>query len=213
MKNTEILEMLNNGEIERLKRLLSDEIYNESLNNGSAKQRYAAMKNFFKYIKNNRKSLSMPCENVKVNGELYNSFVNNYCFALTKESIGEIKPFKEDEVEKYFDVERFVNFSVVNSTEKVDLNSVIAEAKSKGYKHKKSELSKDFNYVFKYKDAYFNVALFDKAFSVINDGEEAEVYYTNKRTILLIKTSLGIAGVLPFKPRENIEDVKTIISR
>lgn len=213
MKNTQILEMLNNGEIEKLKRLLSDEIYNESLNNGNKKQRYAAMKCFFKYIKDDRKALSMPCENVKVNGEFYNSFVSNYCFALTKESIGEIEPFNENANEKYFDVERFVNFSAVNSTEKVDLNSVIAEAKSKGYKFKKSELSRDFSCVFKYKDAYFNVALLDKAFSIINDGEEAEVYYTNKSAILLIKTSLGIAGILPFKPTENVEEIKTIISR
>ena len=50
MKNEKILEMLNNGEIEELKKVISEEIYNNSLDkNGNAKSRYKAMKDFYKF--------------------------------------------------------------------------------------------------------------------------------------------------------------------
>lgn len=47
MKNTKILEMINNGEIEELKQILSSEIYADSLKgNRTTKKRYAAMKRY-----------------------------------------------------------------------------------------------------------------------------------------------------------------------
>jgi hypothetical protein len=50
MKNEKILEMLNNGEIEELKKVISEEIYNNSLGkNSNAKSRYKAMKDFYKF--------------------------------------------------------------------------------------------------------------------------------------------------------------------
>ena len=36
-------------------------------------------------------------------------------------------------------------------------------------------------------------------FSIINDGEPAEFYYAGPVSLLLIKTSIGIGGILPFK--------------
>ena len=47
MKNTKVLEMLNDGKIEELKALLQDEIFAEGLKgNGNAKKRYSAMKKY-----------------------------------------------------------------------------------------------------------------------------------------------------------------------
>ena len=67
MKNTVILEMINNGEIEELKNLLQDEIYNDSLKgNGTAKKRYAAMKRYFKYPTQNNPALQKPCKDCKL---------------------------------------------------------------------------------------------------------------------------------------------------
>ena len=61
------------------------------------------------------------------------------------------------------------------------------------------------------KEGYFKVGLLDKAFSIINDGEKAEVYYTGAKSLLFIKTSIGIAGILPFNPMINVEEKKTVI--
>lgn len=48
MKNTAILEMINNGEIEELKNLLQDEIYNDSLKgNGTAKKTLCCYEKIF----------------------------------------------------------------------------------------------------------------------------------------------------------------------
>lgn len=213
MKNTKVLEMLNNGEIEQLKALLTEEIYKDNLGNNSSKQRYSAMKKYFKYADGNNKALSMPCKNVSVYNETYNSFIDGYCFALTKESIGELESFNSSDG-KYFDIARLINFTVANSVENIDLNNILAEAKSKGYKYKKSEIgtNPDFKYIFKYKDTYYKIGLLDKAYSIINDGKNAETYYTNNKSILLIKTSIGIAGLLPINASKDIEHLKTVIN-
>lgn len=73
------------------------------------------------------------------------------------------------------------------------------------------KLVKIFSTFFKYKEGYFKVGLLDQAFSIINDGEKAEVYYTGAKSLLFIKTSIGIAGILPFNPMENLEEKKTVI--
>ena len=50
MRNTLVLEMLNAGRIDELKKILEDEIYEDSLKvKPGAKKRYAAMKKYFKY--------------------------------------------------------------------------------------------------------------------------------------------------------------------
>ena len=213
MKNTVILEMINNGEIEELKNLLQDEIYNDSLKgNGTAKKRYAAMKRYFKYSMQNNPALQKPCKDVTVHGEKYNSFIDGYTLVLTTESIGEMESY-DNSNNTYFKLDSMVDFSLAKSIDKMDLNTILAKAKAKGYKYKKSEIEngQDFQYCFKYKEGYFKVGLLDQAFSIIDDGKEAEVYYMGAKGLLFIKTSIGIAGILPFNPMENMEEKKTII--
>ena len=213
MKNTKVLEMLNNGQIEELKSLLQDEIFTDSLKgNGNAKERYAAMKRYFKYPTQNNPALQKPCKDVTVRGEKYNSFIDGCTLVLTTESIGEMESY-DNSNNTYFKLDSMVDFSLAKSIDKMDLNTILAEAKAKGYKYKKSEIEigQDFQYVFKYKEGYFKVGLLDKAFSIIDDGKEAEVYYNGAKGLLFIKTSIGIAGILPFNPMENVEEKKTVI--
>lgn len=199
MQNTKILEMLNKGEIEKLKTLIQEEIFTEGLKSKSgAKQRYAAMKRYFSYIKRNGdKALKMPCV-IDFKGETYTSFVNGYSLALTKESSGEMELFEDPN--KYFNVKKMVVFD--GEEKEIDFNKVIAEAKSKGYKLKKSEVAgNDFKYIFHYDNAYFKVGLLDSTYSIINDGGKATVWHPGSRkecSPIVIKNSLGICVVLPF---------------
>ena len=213
MRNTKVLEMLNNGQIEELKTLLQDEIFTDSLKgNGNAKKRYSAMKRYFKYSDNTNKALNLPCKDIEVSGSIYNSFVDGYTLVLTTESIGEMESY-DNTSGSYLKIASMLNLSDAKSIDNFDVNTILAEAKAKGYKYKKSEIGQhhDFQYCFKYKDGYFKVGLLDKAFSIIDDGKEAEVYYNGAKGLLFIKTSIGIAGILPFNPMVNVEEKKTVI--
>ena len=213
MQNKKVLEMINNGQIEELKVLLQDEIFTDSLKgNGNAKKRYSAMKRYFKYSDNTNKALNLPCKDIEVSGNTYNSFVDGYTLVLTTESIGEMESY-DNTSGSYLKIANMVNLSDAKSVDTFDVNTILAEAKSKGYKYKKSEIGQhhDFQYCFKYKEGYFKVGLLDKAFSIIDDGKEAEVYYNGAKGLLFIKTSIGIAGILPFNPMENVEEKKTVI--
>lgn len=215
MKNIVVLEMLNNGEIDTLKALLQDEIYKDNLNgNPGAEKRYKAMERYIKASTNwtakGREDFHKPCK-VTVCGKEYYSFIDGYCIALTTESIGRIPEYDNSE-NTYFKVEKIITFD--GTMEEINVNKILAEAKSRGYKWKKSELGNDvnFNYIFKYKDGYFKVGLLDMAYSIIDDGEEAEVCYKGNKDLLTIKTSVGIAAILPVNDKdEDIESRKTVI--
>lgn len=210
MDNKKVLEMVNNGQLEDLKTLLADEIYKDSLKgNGDAKKRYAAMKRYFKYANMDNKACSLPCKDVVLPDGSYNCFVDGYTLVCTNESIGELESF-DNSNGNYLKVGQMLNYS--SEYELIDLNKVLAEAKSKGYKYKKSEIGQDasFQYAFKYRDGYFKIGLLDQAYSIINDGNEAEVYYNGAKGLLLIKTSFGVCGILPFTHKGEA-DSKTIL--
>lgn len=200
MQNTKILEMLNNGQIEELKTLIQEEIYTDGLKSKpGAKQRYAAMKKYFSYIKGNgNPACTMPCV-IDFEGEKYTSFINGYSIALTKEASGEIELFENPD--KYLNVQKMIVFD--GEEKEIDFNEIIAEARSKGYKLKKSEVeqNEDFKYVFHYDNAYFKVGLLDSTYSIINDGEKAAVWHPgNKKEYspIIIRNNIGVCVVLPF---------------
>lgn len=212
MQNTKILEMINNGQIEELKTLIQEEIFTDGLKNKSgAKQRYAAMKKYFSYTKGNEnKACTMPCV-IDFKGEKYTSFVNGYSIALTIETSGEMELFEDSD--KYLNVEKMITFD--GEEKEIDFNKIIAEAKSKGYKLKKSEVEAggDFKYIFHYDDAYFKIGLLDATYSIINDGEKAIVWHPGMRkkiSPLVIKNSLGICLLLPFHYDEGKKGVTVI---
>ena len=41
------------------------------------------------------------------------------------------------------------------------------------------------------------MSLLDRAFSIVNDGSVAKVYYKDRLGMLMIETSIGIAGIPP----------------
>lgn len=201
MKAQYILEMLNEGKIEELKTLLSEEIYKSELQDKGEKARYSAMKRYYRLAdENGREMLKKPCKGIEYNEKLYNCFIDGYCFALTSESLGNMETY-DNANNDYFDIVGFINFIGFNGDmEKLNLNKILAIAKSEGYKYKKSEEVDTINavYYLKYKGSYYKIGLLDKAYSIINDGEEAEVYYSGERNVLIIKNNIGIAGICPI---------------
>lgn len=205
MNNTKILEMLNNGQIEELKEKIQDEIFQEELKKSSgadAKKRYSAMKRYFKYVGSFDDRLLYPYKNlpVEIRGEKkeMNCFLDGHSFVLTPENIGNMEDFSSVvDGKEYFNVQSML--AVPFDYEEVDLNKVLSAAKAKGYKYKGSELdSYKFTYAWHYRDAYFKVGILDRAYSIVNDGKKAKVYYTSGVSPLYIETSIGLACILPM---------------
>lgn len=194
MLNSKILEMLDKGQTEELKSLLQDEIYESSLKSSpNAKKRYTAMKRYLKTISESRPILTKPCE-VEFEGEKYNSFTNSYSLVLTKESCGELAMC--DEPDRYPEVTRLI--SREGDLDKINFNRVLAEAKSKGYKYTKGAIHNN-NYLMKYNDSYFRIGLVDITYSILDAGEEIDVYFNGKLRPITIKNDLGIGIILPIR--------------
>lgn len=201
MRNEYILEMLEDGKIEELKKAVQDEIYQKELSSTpGAKQRYAAMKRYFKFADDRNDFICKPKQ-----VEELACFVDGLTAVRTKESMNDISQYDDSE-KPYIDLNKIMNVeSVCDYIEEINFNEILAEAKSKGYKFKKSEVgqSSDFTTVFFYNGAYFKVGLLDQAFSIINDGEKATVYSTGKAVApIKIVTSIGECILLPVKPKD-----------
>lgn len=209
MQNTKILEMLNSGQIEELKVLIQEEIFTDELKSKpGAKQRYTAMKKYFSYIKNSNPFYTMPCV-IDFCGEKYTSFSNGYSIALTKESSGEMKLFEDSE--KYLNISKMITYD--GEVKKIDFKQIMAEAKSKGYRLKNSEVdqNRDFKFMLHFNNAYFKIGLLDITYSIINDGEIVTVYSKGeKHSPLILKNDIGICLVLPFNYNAGKEGVTTI---
>lgn len=209
MRNSTVLEMLERGQIEELKRLLQDEIYQESLkSNPSAKKRYSAMKKYFKYYKPVRECLQKPCT-VTFEDRKYISFTNSWSLALTTEECGEIEMFDET-TGKYPNVTRLIRFDGIKK--KIDFHKVIAEAKSKGYKLNKSEVDFHFKYLMLYDGTYYKIGLIDATFGIIDDGKPAMTYHPDGiRMPLTIKNDIGLCMIMPVKYEGDPEDDGKIV--
>ena len=198
MQNTKVLEMINNGQIEELKALLQDEIFADSLKgNGNAKKRYSAMKKYFTLVKAYNAACEKPCV-IDFEGQKHTSFVNGYSIALTTEMAGQMEHFED--ANNYLNVAKMVTYD--GTKREIDFTRVLAEAKSKGYKLKKSEVEagNDFKYVMHYDGAYYKIGLLDATYSIIDNGEKAEVYHQDgkKTSPIVIKNDIGVAVVLPI---------------
>lgn len=209
MRNMHVLEMLNAGRIDDLKKELQDEIYQETLKTKpGAKQRYSAMKKYFKYHKPIREALQKPCR-VEFKGGNYTSFTNAWSLVLTSEDVGEIELY-DNSTGKYPDVTRLINFD--GDEGKIDINEVLSDAKSKGYKLVKGEVDFHFKYLMLYDGSYYKLGLVDATFGIINDGQPAKVYKdkgSNKP--LTIKNDIGICVIMPVRLEGNPEEDGKII--
>ena len=194
MQNTKVLELLNAGRIEELKTALQDEIYADSLKGKpNAKKRYNAMKRYLKTISESRPILTKPCE-VEFEGETYKSFTNSYSLVLTKESCGELELCSEPE--RYPEVGRLITRE--GEPEKLDINKVLAEAKSRGYKYSKNAIHNN-DYLMRYKGGYFRIALVDITYGILDEGEAVDVYFNGRLRAITIQNDLGIGIVLPIR--------------
>lgn len=212
MKNEKILEMLNNGEIEELKKVISEEIYNSSLDkNGNAKSRYKAMKDFYKFPSDKTDTRFLkPCKK-SIRGQLYNCFLNSDVLVCTKESTGNIELYNEkEEAREWFNVEKLINASDFEIIEDIDFNDILSEAKSKGFKPVKQEIQYGncAKYYLRFRDAYYKIGLLNKDYSIIDGGKHQEVFYNDKVSPLYIYNSLGIVMLLPVRIDVALKDSK-----
>ena len=211
MKNTQILEMLNAGQIEELTVKIKEEIYQDSLKKDTgAKQRYAAMKRFFKYgISNkNTPALTMP---YNIDTE-YTSFCDGHGAALTKESIGELEMYDEGKHGKYVDVLKLFptsdnGYSVFKN---VSFAEIFAKAKADGYKLKKATAEFKEPYVVKMNNHYFNLAVIDKVISILDDGNGFEVWVNTKNSYstIFVFSSIGKGIICPVNPNAIKDSMK-----
>lgn len=209
MRNIKVLEMLNAGRIDELKKMLEDEIYEEALKSKpGAKKRYSAMKKYFNYHRPVRECLQKPCE-IEFEGKDYICFTNSWSLALTTESCGEIELF-DTETGKYPDVTRLIRFDGLKK--KLDFNKVIAEAKSRGYKLTKGEVDFHFKYLMLYDGTYYKIGLIDATFGIIDNGEMAMTYHPDgDRMPLTIKNDIGLCIIMPVKYEGDPEDDGKIV--
>lgn len=210
MNNIKILEMINNGQVEELKKMVQDEIFSGSLENiPGAKQRYAAMKKYFSYTDHAVKAYKMPCA-IDFEGEKHISFCNGYSIALTKEPAGEIELFESPG--SYPKVGKYITYD--GKPKEIDFNRVLAVAKSQGYKLNKTEIKPGdcFRYLLRYDGAYYKTGLLDAAYSIINNGGKAAAWHKrgDKTAPLVIKNDIGICVILPVN--KIVERDKIIIS-
>ena len=208
MQTTKVLEMLNQGRIDELKAALQDEIYTESLKGKTdAKKRYAAMKKYFKYSDSGRDILNYPCE-VDIEGSKYNAFCNALSLVLTREQCGEIDMCPDPD--RYPEVKRLISYN--GDEGKIDFNKVLAEAKSKGYKLKKSEVSFGYKYLMLYDGSYYKIGLVDISHSIIDDGKEAIVYHVSGNgKPMTVTTDIGVCVIMPVRYDGNPEDEGIVV--
>ena len=96
----------------------------------------------------------------------------------------------------------------------LDFNKIITEAKSKGYRLKKSEVTEtgDFKYILHYDGTYYKIGLLDISYSIIDNGENAEVWHLDgeKNAPMIIKNHMGICVIFPFNYHEGKSGVTVI---
>lgn len=196
MKSSIVLELLEQNRIEELKAKLQDEIFTESLKTKpDAKRRYSAMKKYFTLTDSSREICQRPCS-MEYEGREYNAFTNLYSLVLTTESCGEIKMFDTSNG-TYPEVGRLIDLTGLEG--RIDFERILAEAKSKGYKLKKSAMFSN-EYLMHYSGSYFRIALVDSAYSIIADGQKASVYHGKTSPgKLSIQNDIGIAVVMPVR--------------
>lgn len=218
MKNEKILEMINAGHYKELREKLEDEIYMESLKKKpDTKKRYAAMKRFYKYIPAGVPEWCMaPKRDVTrtvLQEEVHeNCFCSRYGVVFTSEDIGTIKDFNTLYPDKtYPDVNRLIP-NVYGDIDTFNIETILAEAKSRGYKYAKKEvLAEKPTYFWNYRDAYYSIGLLDQLYSIVVDGIPAGLHYVNSKSMLTIATTIGTCGILPVRMTEELKSQKIII--
>jgi hypothetical protein len=165
------------------------------------------MKKYFSYIKSAREVCQKPCI-IDYDGKPYTSFCNSYSLVLTTEPCGAIELFTDKD--RYPNMSRIVKAEGVS--DKLDIHKLVAEAKSKGYKLKKSEVSGN-GYLMHYDGSYFRIGLLEATYAIIDDGTEPTVYHSGKNSAspITIENSIGYCVIMPVRYDAEPGDGVTII--
>lgn len=189
------------------------------MSKSTSKTRLSAMKRFYKYSGQPQMYCRYPYEKAKLCVDeienTYNVFFSPYCFVITKEDIGEMESWKATKDEPEFPlkgIQKLLDGLDLANAEYANIHNICDQARTRGYRYKASELntSGDFKYLWKYKDGFVKISILDQAFKIIDDNENATVYYTGPRYPIFIETSLGICGVLPMYWTGKAKEVKII---
>ena len=114
---------------------------------------------------------------------------------LTQENCGEIEKFSDDDG-TYPDVGRLLRFDGIKK--KIDFNDVIAQAKRRGYKLNKKEVSAGFKYLMYYDGTYYKIGLIDISYGILNDGKPAMTYHPDEEKMpLIIQNDIGMSIIMP----------------
>ena len=211
MNDIILLDLINQGHIEEAKQLLKDSIYKSQLKSrAGARTRYSAMKKYFTYNKSSRACTSKPCKGIEFEGETYTSFTNSWSLIFTKEDVGTVEVFNEEEDGVYPNITRSMRIGRKRGS--VSIRDIIASAKTEGYKLTRSEVAGVANYLLLFDKTYYKLGLVDASFSIIDDGDPAEIYKEEGDfKPIVLKTSLGYCLVLPIKYTEGyLDDVFVI---
>lgn len=177
------------------------------MSKSTPRTRLSAMKRFYKYNGQPPMYCRYPYAKAKlcVDGieNTYNVFFCSYCFVITKEDIGDMERWKATKDESEFPIkgiQKLLDGLDLANAEYSNIHNILDQTKARGYRYKASELntSGEFKYLWKYKDEYVKMGILDQAFKIIDDNENAIVYYTGPRYPIFIETSVGICGVLPI---------------
>ena len=212
MRASIVLDMILAGRIDELIKKLQDEIYVNSLRRKpDAKKRYSAMKKYFTLSDHVRDICQKPCE-VTFEGKKYISFTDSFSMVLTTEGVGELELF-DNKDGRYPNVHRLIKFE--GKPRKVDLNKVIADAKSQGYKLKKYEYFSNRS-LLHYDGSFFRIPLIDAAYGIIADDGKVDIYHGDDyRKPLIIKNNIGIAVIMPinrsYDEDKDIDESKIIV--
>lgn len=165
------------------------------------------MKKYFSYINSAREVCQKPCI-IDFDGKAYTSFCNSYSLALTTEPCGAIELFTD--VDRYPNMSRLVKCDGVTGS--IDIHKVIAEAKSRGYKLKKSEVNGN-GYLMYYDGAYFRIGLLEATYGIVDDGNAPTVYHSGDTgaSPITIENSIGYCVIMPVKYEQEPDDGIIII--
>ena len=213
MKAETVLKYLEENDLEGLRFRVKSEMYKNGLS-VTGKQRLSAMKKYAetptRYTKPlSRQHLERP-KLLEYKDEEYYSFLNGISIVLTKEQPNGIPP--QDEERPYLNVVDIMSdFDKFEYIGKFNFAQHKVEAKLKGYKFlKKAILQADNTTVFsKFEETYINTALLDISLSILNDGEDFEVYMDKDKKDtcgIFFKNRYGYALILPVRIDGNSEE-------
>ena len=151
-----------------------------------------------------KESTQKAC-NVEYKGKEYTSFCNDASLVLTSEKHSGIDLVEHPET--YYRVDRLL--ADYNGEMTLNFSRVIEEAKAKGYKLLKKEF-KEHNYLIKIKDNYYKVALLDISMSIIDTGNDFDIY-CDRKGLLYFYNDIGMGILTPFRVCDDFLKTVTVI--